>query len=192
MNAFHCLTIEPTDKEEIQEQDLPKELENDCFAIESVDKTGKPFETPKHEIRKISKTKNKALKLAKQKRIEAWQLAKQKRMEAWQLAEKQAQSKLIEFENNAKKGISVSLTENYTDIILNLLHIIHKDKPLSEIEKIFKTFIEKLKDYWNECIWKEMDEAAEEEEYNNMEQMQDMELASRGIFWCEETGSYYS
>jgi hypothetical protein len=170
---------------------LPSVVEEKFTAVECLDEGGGPFEETKYKRRKGSKTafniKNKELNLAKQKRMEAWQLAKQKRMEAWQLAEKQAQCKLIEFENKAKKGISVSLTENYNDIILKLLHIIHKDKPLSEIEKICKSFIEKLNQFWNEYIQNEM----YEERYEYMVKEQDMELALKGIFWCEDSMSYY-
>ena len=197
MNPFDCLSMDSPDEDEpeTQKQDLPiysKELENGCSAVECLDEGGEPFEETKYESRKIRKKNSQDLKIAKQKIIKPWQFAETKRIKAWQLAKKQAQSKLIEFENKAKKGISVSLTKNYTDIIFKLLHIIHKDKPLSEIEIICKSFIEKLNDYWNEYIQNEMYEAEEEEEYNRMEQMQDMELSLRGIFWCEDMGYYYS
>ncbi len=94
MNAFHCLTDE--DEAETQEQVLEvvsfTTEEDDSKAVECLDEGGEPFETPKHESRKISKkhsqTKNKALKLAKQKRMEAWQRAETKRIEALQDAEK--------------------------------------------------------------------------------------------------------
>ena len=175
MNYFHYLSVEDDELEQEDKPVLSSVVEDDFTAVKSVDETGKPFETPKHEIMNIRKTnsqiKNKALKLAKQKRMEAWQLAEKQRIS-------DAQSKLIEFENKAKKGISVSLTENYTDIILKLLHIIHKDKPLSEIEIICKTFIEKLNDYWNEYLLDEM----EEEEDNQMEQIEEMD--AEGVCYC--------
>ena len=182
MNYFHYLSVEDDELEQEDKPVLSSVVEDDFTAVKSVDETGKPFETPKHEIMNIRKTnsqiKNKALKLAEKKQIEAWQFAETKRIKAWQLAEKQAQFKLIEFENKAKTGISVSLTENYNDIIFNLLHIIHKDKPLSEIEIICKTFIEKLNDYWNEYLLDEM----EEEEDNQMEQIEEMD--AEGVCYC--------
>ena len=197
MNSFHSLLVEDDELEKQDKPVSPSVVEDDSTALETLDEGGgEPFEETKYKRRKEIKTafniKNKALKLAEKKQIEAWQFAETKRIKAWQLAEKQAQFKLIEFENKAKTGISVSLTENYNDIIFNLLHIIHKDKPLSEIEIICKSFIEKLNQFWNEYIQNEMYEAEEEEEYNRMEQMQDMELSLRGIFWCEDMGYYYS
>jgi len=181
MNYFACLPLdEAAEPQEKVLFVLPSVVEEKFTAVECLDEGGGPFEETKYKRRKGSKTafniKNKELNLAKQKR-----------MEAWQLAEKQAQCKLIEFENKAKKGISVSLTENYNDIILKLLHIIHKDKPLSEIEKICKSFIEKLNQFWNEYIQNEM----YEERYEYMVKEQDMELALKGIFWCEDSMSYY-
>lgn len=168
MNSFHSLLVEDDELEQQVKPVSPSVVEDDFTAVKCLDEGGEPFEETKYERRKGRKTafniKNKNLKIAKQKRMEAWQLAEKQRI-------CQAQTKLIEFENKAQKGISVSLTENYTDIILKLLHIIHKDKPLSEIEIICKSFIEKLNDYWNECYWNEM----EEEEYNHMEEMQEME-----------------
>jgi hypothetical protein len=172
MNRFAGLPLDEEeetqeqDEEETQEQVLAvvsfTTEEDDSKAVESLDEGGEPFEISKHERKKERKTafniKNKELNLAKQKRMEAWQLAEKQRIS-------QAQSKLIEFENNAKKGISVSLTENYTDIILKLLHIIYKDKSLSEIEIICKTFIEKLENYWDENYWNEMEE--DDDDYMN-------------------------
>ena len=111
MNPFDSLLVEPID-DELEQQDKhvsPSVVEDDFTALKTLDEGegegGEPFEETKYKRRKESKTdfniKNNALKLAKQNRMEAWQLAEKQRIS-------DAQSKLIEFENKAKKGISVS------------------------------------------------------------------------------------
>ena len=55
MNSFHSLLVEDDELEQQDKPVLSSVVEDDFTAVESVDKSGEPFETPKHESRKISK-----------------------------------------------------------------------------------------------------------------------------------------